>query len=129
MTFCRRPLGRCCRLLACWTSSLRRRSVQSMCPGVQVSAQHGAWIPVDTDNPCRLLLVAVTYALVVVTNRTSPCQSYRASGVEGSCAMHLTIEFYTVVMLPTLHVLLLVFYHPSLSFQALKKLFCKFFPP
>jgi len=60
MTFYRRPLGLCCRLLACWTSSLRPRSVQSMCPGVQVSAQHGAWIPVDTDNPCPLLLVAVT---------------------------------------------------------------------
>jgi len=53
--------------------------------------------------------------------------SYRVRGVDGSYAEHLTIEFYTVVMLLTF--ILLVFHHPSLFHSRLKtSLFCKSFP-
>ena len=37
--------------------------------------------------------------------------SYRVRGADGSCAKHLTVEFYTVVMLPT--VILIITNTPS----------------
>jgi len=49
---------------------------------------------------------------------TSLC-SYRVRGLDGSCAKHLTVDFYTVVMLLTFILIIisnLVFTHPSLSF-------------
>ena len=40
-------------------------------------------------------------------------------GVDGSCAKHLTVEYYMVVMLLTFVLLFLVFHHPlTLSFRA-----------
>ena len=46
--------------------------------------------------------------------------SYRVRGADGSCAKHLTIESYTVVMLPTF-----ILFHSRLK----TFLFCKSFPP
>jgi len=39
-------------------------------------------------------------------------------GVEGSCAKHLTIEFYMVVMMLTFILILICIPSPSLSLQA-----------
>jgi len=56
--------------------------------------------------------------------------TYRVRGVDGSCAKHLAVESYTVVMLQHSYLLLLVFHHPSLLHSRLKTvLFCKSFPP
>ena len=47
--------------------------------------------------------------------------SYRVRGVDGSCAKHLTTEFYTVVMLLIyIYLLLVVFHQPSLFHSSLK---------
>jgi len=56
--------------------------------------------------------------------------SCRVRGVDGSCAEHLTVESYTVVICQQSYLLLSVFRHPlTLSFQAKTSLFCKSFPP
>ena len=56
-----------------------------VCPSVQLSTQHGTWIPVGV-NLCPALLVAVTYAQLVVVNSTGfpPCQSVHVRGT-GVC--------------------------------------------
>ena len=38
--------------------------------------------------------------------------SYRVRGVDGSCAEHLTVESYTIIISLQSHLLLLVFHHP-----------------
>jgi len=48
---------------------------------------------------------------------TAVC-SYRVRGVDGSCAKHLTIEFYTVVMLVIFILIIISIPSPlTLSFQ------------
>jgi len=45
--------------------------------------------------------------------------SYHVRGVDGSCAKHLTVEYYTVVMLLTLTLIISSIPSPlTLSFQA-----------
>ena len=44
--------------------------------------------------------------------------SYRVRGVDGSCAEHLTVESYTVIICQQSYLLLSVFHQPlTLSFQ------------
>ena len=43
--------------------------------------------------------------------------SYRVRGVDGSCAKHLTVESYTVVMLLTFILVISSILSPSLLFQ------------
>jgi len=43
--------------------------------------------------------------------------SYRVRGVDGSCAKHLTVESYTVVMLLTFILVISSIPSPSLLFQ------------
>jgi len=45
--------------------------------------------------------------------------TYRVRGADGSCAEHLTVESYTVIICQQSYLLLLIFHHPlTLSFQA-----------
>ena len=82
-----------------------------VCPSVQLSTQHGTWIPVGTlpggnsgctgfDTSCRRLLtilcpaflVAVTYAQLVVVNWTFPCQSVHVRGA-GVCLRRTVLSY------------------------------------
>ena len=57
-------------------------------------------------------------------------QSVFLSCVDGSCAKHLTVESYTVVMLLTFILIIISIPSPSLFHSRLKTfLFCKSFPP
>jgi len=55
--------------------------------------------------------------------------SYRVRVVDGSCAKHLTVESYTVVMLLTVILIIISFPSPTRSFTLGTFLFCKSFPP
>ena len=56
--------------------------------------------------------------------------SYRVRGVDGSCAKHLTVESYTVVMLLTFILIIMSIPSPLTLHSRLKTLlFCKSFPP
>ena len=54
--------------------------VQCLCPGVQVSAQHGAWITKPTcrhsANPCPAFLVAGISALIVMNRTIIPSEHF-----------------------------------------------------
>jgi len=56
--------------------------------------------------------------------------TYRVRGVDGSCAEHLTVEYYTVFICQQSHLLLLGIPSPTNFHSRLKTfLFCKSFPP
>jgi len=53
--------------------------------------------------------------------------AYRVRGVDGSCAKHLAVEYYTVVMLLTF-ILIIIISIPLFHSRLKTFLFCKFFP-
>ena len=75
-----------------------------------------------------MVVVVVVVVISQVPSQSQPLEwrsagsgrcSYRVTCVEGSCAKHLTIEFYTVITLLTFILIIISFPSPlTLSFQA-----------
>jgi len=68
-----------------------------------------------TGTPSATGLIITRWTAGLAFWGTGLC-SYRARGVDGSCAKHLTVESYTVVMLLTVILIIISFPSPTHSF-------------
>jgi len=101
---------------------------------------HRLWVYRAARSPLfPIFSVAFSYSLQISSLSVSVWTSespdklifmhYRVRGVDGSCAKHLTVESYTVVMLLTFILIIISIPSPSLFHSRLKTfLFCKSFP-
>ena len=77
------------------------------------SAGHDCEYPQNgrTDRDAVYDMDSVDPIHILAFGGTGLC-SYRVRGVDGSCAEHLTVESYTIIISVQSYLLLLVFHHP-----------------